>query len=342
MNHYLKRQTSGKRFLAGFLDLVLVLLLTIFVYIPASHFTNAVGWADDYKELYVHGLSSGLYVQNAEGGLDTITDYKSMPKALFDFYVDIELEGKRVRRLAPLLVDGHEFNTEDDYYDVILKRGSPDTLFDFPLFESLIESDENHPAYDVPVLSGKNVEVETFLAEEMEKAYDLFNEYPRVNELILKNYGYIALTILIAYLVSALLLIVLLPLVLKDKTTLGKLITSTIVLDRFGYKITRGRAFARNLSLFLLSFVFFFIPFHLISFLLSMFTKNKESLFDMIAFTIVADKKDTIPFQNVDEEMAHRKRLAQSLLAIEKRKAENRELEIEKKLEKSLDDLQSK
>lgn len=336
MNHYFKPQTSGKRFLAGFLDLVFVLLLSIFVYVPAAHITTAAGWGDIYTELYAYGLSSGLYKQNVAGGLDTITDYKEMPKALFDFYVDHEIDGVRVRRFSPILVENHEFNTEDDYYDVILKRGEDDTLFDFPLFES-----GDYEPHDVPILSGKTNQVEVFLAAEMEKAYDAFNLYPRVNQLIFNNYGYQAITFFSAYIVSALLLVVLLPLVLKDKTTLGKFVTSTIVLDRFGYKITSGRAFARNLSVFLLSFVFFFLPFHIVSFLIGMFTKKKESLFDMIAFTIVADKKDTLPFKNANEEMAHRKKLAQSLLIIEKRKEETRQLEIAEKRAKSLKDTET-
>lgn len=332
MNHYFKSQTAGKRFLAGFLDLVFVLLLSIFAYIPAVHIANAAGWAESYQELYKYGLASGLYSANDMGGLNTIVEYEAMPKALYYFYVDhLDEQGVPYRGFAPLLVEGHEFNSEDDYYDVILKRGSADTLFNFPLFET-----GSYAPYEVPALSGKTAEVEAFLFAEMNKAYDAFNEHSAVNQLLFDNYRYQAVTIISAYLVSSFILIVLVPLILKDKVTLGKLVTSTIVLNRFGYKITNGRAFARNLSVFLLSFVLFFLPFHIVSFFFGIFTKKKESLFDMIAFTIVADKKRTIAFANVEEENAYRKKLAQSLLTIEKRKAENRQSEMAEKRDKGL------
>lgn len=331
MNHYFKRQTSGKRFLSGLLDLVFVLLLSVFLYVPAVHITNAAGWAESYQELYKYGATSGLYKQNDMGGLDTINEYEDMPKALYLFYVDHPDEhGVPFRGYSPLLTDDPKnYNSADDFYDVILRRGKLDTLFNFPLFES-----GSYEPYNVPQLSGKTNEVETFLFNEMEKAYGAFNEYPIVNQLLFDNYRYQAVTIAMTYLTSALILIVLLPLILKDKVTLGKLVTKTIVLDRFGYKIKPGRAFARNLSVFLLSFVFFVLPFHIVSFLFGMFGKKKESLFDMIAFTIVADKNDTIAFRNVSEENAHRKRLAQSLLTIEQRKAENRQVEIAEKKQK--------
>ena len=36
MNHYVVKQTRGKRFLAGFLDVIIVIIVALFLYIPAS------------------------------------------------------------------------------------------------------------------------------------------------------------------------------------------------------------------------------------------------------------------------------------------------------------------
>ena len=168
------------------------------------------------------------------------------------------------------------------------------------------------------------MEVKAFYKTEVAKAHTLFNKHELIDPLYTKHYTYYFITVFGTFYLSAFILTVLLPLAFKDKATLGKKVTGTIVVNSLGYKVKNTQAFFRNLAIFFFSYVFFFMPFHLISFMLGMFSKNNASMYDRLAVTIVADKKTSLVFRNVDEEAAYRKKLAGQLLEIERRKKEAR------------------
>ncbi len=316
MNHYVVKQTSGKRFLAAFFDVIFIGLLSLLTYVPILYITNYAGWGSVAFQMYNHGLRSGLYAANELEGLNEINDNALLPKALYTFYVDtFDDDGNVIRGFAPLLVDeAKAYNSVEDYYVVILKKGSAETLFDF--------STDPAVPYEVPVLAGKSLEARSFYQQEIRKAHTLFNEHPDILPLYAAHYRFMFLTLGGAYLSAAFILIVLLPLFLRDKVTLGKVVTKTIVLNKIGFKMTKTQAFFRNLALFFFSYVFFFMPFHIISFLLNVFTKNEASLYDRLAATLVADKKTTLVFNDAYDEAVYRKELAGQLLEIERRKAE--------------------
>ena len=76
---------------------------------------------------------------------------------------------------------------------------------------------------------------------------------------------------------------------------------------------------------FSFSYVFFFMPFMLISTFMFMLSKEKKSLFDFLTATRVADKNTSLIFTNAEEEAKYRKELAGRLIEVEKRKAKNRQ-----------------
>ncbi|OQC09931.1 MAG: RDD family protein [Tenericutes bacterium ADurb.Bin087] len=328
MNHYVVKQTMGKRFLAGLLDTIIVIVVALFIYIPAQIIAEKNGLNQALGDIYILTIKSGLY--DLKG--DIIKDDELYPKALYTFYVDQNIEtGEYERGYSALLVEGHEYNTAEDYYTVILGKGKEDTLFTFATI------DEEAP-WAVPIKSGQEEAAKQFYRTEIEKAHQHLDYHPAAIALIKKVETILFITIGSSYLISAFLMIVIVPNFRKDKVTLGKVITGTIVLNRLGYKMSVLQANMRNFAIFIFSFGFFFVPFHLISFILAFFSKTKRSMYDHLAATLVADKKATLVFNDVNEETKYRKELAQRLIAVDKRKAESREERLKEKEMLNLND----
>jgi len=328
MNHYVVKQTRGKRFLAGFLDVIIVIIVALFLYIPASLIAEKNGLNQAMGEIYVLTIKSGLY--DLKG--DIIKDDEHFPKALYTFYVDENFAtGEYERGYSDILVEGHEFNTAEDYYTVILGKGSEETLFVFDVVNP-------ETPWDIAIKDGKEEAAKIFYRAEIEKAHQHLDYHPAAMALIKKVETLIFYAIASSYLVSAFIMIVIIPNFRKDKATLGKVITSTIILNRLGYKMTVLQANMRNFAIFFFGFVFFFVPFSLISYLMCFFSKSQKSMFDHLAATLVADKKATLVFKNVNEETVYRKELAQRLIEVDRRKAESREKELCKKMPFNQDD----
>lgn len=321
MNHYVVKQTAGKRFLAGFLDTIFVIILALFLYIPARTIVDNNGLIEVFVKITQIQLKSGLYdVEGIDNAVPyIINDVEKFPKALYTFYVDENLEtGEIERGYADILVEGHEYNTAEDYYVVILGKGREDSLFTFDAINS-------EAPWEVPFKEGKQEAVKQFYTDEIEKAHQHLDYHEVVVPLIIKAERLIFYAMAGSYLTSALILIVIIPNFRKDKVTFGKVITGTIVLNRLGYKMSVLQANMRNFAIFIFSFVFFFVPFHLISFAMTLFSKNQLSMYDHLVATLVADKKATLVFKDINEETKYRKELAQRLIAVDKRKAESRE-----------------
>lgn len=318
MNRYIVKQTSGKRFLSGFLDVIFVFILSVFLYTPAAAISTYAGWGETAYRLYYHGAMSGLYDTNELEGLNEIREESRLPKALYDFYVDHEnSEGELERGYAPILVTNHEFNTAEDYYIVVLGKDREDTLFDFGA--------PRDNEYDIPVLAGNENDAKAFYQQEIARAHTFFNNHPLIEPLYVSHFKFLFLTVIGTYLSAVLILTILLPLAFKDKVSLGKIITKTIVVNSYGYRAKKSQMFLRNVAIFIFSYTFFFMPFHLISFFLAMFSKNNASMFDLLTVTLVADKNRSLVFLNATDEAIYRKKLAGQLLEIERRKKENKD-----------------
>ncbi len=320
MNHYFVRQTNGKRFLAGFLDFVIVVVLAIFLYVPATMIGESAGYADTLTEIGLIAVYSGLFEVNEEtGGIKQVVAEEKLPKALYTFYVDKKhpTSGELQRGYSPILKSEASFNTVDDYYDFVLLRGKAETIFDFTTIDS-------ETPWDVKAISGKENEVKTFYEKEILKAEGLLDRHERVVYLIRKAELMLFYMVAASYLISALLLIIILPMVLPNNVTLGKLITKTTVVNDLGFKTTFLQANMRNLAIFFFSFMFFFIPFLLVSLFMMFLSKEGKSLFDRLTATRVADFKASLIFANVNEETVYRKELANRLIKIERQKEASR------------------
>ena len=221
MNHYVVKQTAGKRFLAGFLDTIFVIILALFLYIPARTIVDNNGLIEVFVKITQIQLKSGLYdVEGIDNAVPyIINDVEKFPKALYTFYVDENLEtGEIERGYADILVEGHEYNTAEDYYVVILGKGREDSLFTFDAINS-------EAPWEVPFKEGKQEAVKQFYTDEIEKAHQHLDYHEVVVPLIIKAERLIFYAMAGSYLTSALILIVIIPNFRKDKVTFGKVIT---------------------------------------------------------------------------------------------------------------------
>lgn len=336
MHEYIVKQTEGKRMLAGFLDFLFVVFLAFFLFYPI----NALAENFDYDYMNTHKIKlivamheSKLYYTNEKGALVYVEEYAETPKALYGFYVDKvdENTGETKRGYSPILSEEKKgqsdvYNTEEDYY-AYLQAASGEALFDFTV--------PRENGWDIKIIEGNESLAETFYMEQLEIAFTLFETHPEISALYLKTQYIDFILMVVLYLLSAVLLILLLPIVLPNGVTLGKLMTKTAIVRQNGYKMTRLHSFYRNFVMFLFSYVFVFLPFHLISMMMFIFSKKHQSLYDFITFTQVIEKEKSIIFKSEHDYLVYRKKLAQILIEQEKNKQKVQEEEINAKQNKN-------
>lgn len=331
MHRFAVRQTDGKRILAGFLDFVFVLVLSVFIFWPIEAIAVSLnyGYNNSYQmELDATLLYSELYEGNPETGeIAIIDDVNKYPKALYNFYVDKKhpVTNELQRGYAPILDPSkvalpNSFNTAEDYYIYVLGKDTVTTIFDFSVI------DESFP-WEITIKSGKEKAATTFYEERFMDALNLLTEHERVGFLTLKTTTIAATKILIIYLIAATILVLILPLFFSDRVTLGKLVTKTTISDTNGFKATKGQGALRNVAMFIFSYVFFFMPFHLISLIASVVRKNKQSLYDYLSRTVVLNKEKSLVFANETDLLQYQKKLAKILIEQEKRKTKRLEEE---------------
>ncbi len=331
MHEYVKPQSDGKRILAGFLDIVFTIVLAILLFLPLEAISQPLGYGfyNEYKvELYATLIYSELYeVKDNTGVINLVTEPEKFPKALYNFYVDKRhpTTNELQRGFSPLLNPAKQnlsnsYNTAEDYYVFILQKDSEDTLFHF------FNIDEERP-WLLPVKDGNEAAAKAFYQEQFLRAHEQFGGHPRVILLNNKVNRIDFIKYVLAFYLAALLLVMIVPLFLDNYVTLGKKITKTAYLSEKGFKITRKQGLLRNGAMFIFGYLFFFMPFHLISLLLSVLTKSRRSIYDFFAATVVVTTNGSLFFADEHELKVYRKRFAQILIEQQKRKREVAEQE---------------
>lgn len=103
----------------------------------------------------------------------------------------------------------------------------------------------------------------------------------------------------------------LIPLILKNGQSLGKLITGTCLLTKDGYQIKFYQVIVRWLSYLIYGILlsaFTFLGTALISYTMLMFNKKRRTVSDYVSGTIVVDKKNSIWFKTREEENRYNER----------------------------------
>jgi hypothetical protein len=111
------------------------------------------------------------------------------------------------------------------------------------------------------------------------------------------------------------------PLFIKNGRTLGMLITQSHLANIYGYKVSKPHVFLRQFSAFLLYYLLFFLPVHVVSMVMIFVNKKRRSLVDVIAATDVYDN-DFLIYKDADEQYEYNVKLAKILAAQNKRRRE--------------------
>lgn len=306
------------RVLAAIIDLVFTFVVMSVVAVTiAFPIANRVGLSDAAKLTTYITATSGLYEADEDDSYVAIKDEEKFPKAIYMFYVDRydEESSTYYYRYSPILneAEAKTYNDLDDYYDFILKRGQPNTPFDFTTLPSA------ETPWDVSVRQGFELVAERFYAEAFSKALDELYRYP---ELVSATYDFIGIslvTLALSFVVAALPLNLLVPILNKDGVTLGKLLSNTTIANKYGYNLTKQQAVFRGLTAFLLYYLLFFIPIAFVSMVMIFISKKGKSLVDVIAYTVVLDKKRSVIYRDADEEKYYNIRRAKNLVKLRKR-----------------------
>lgn len=316
VNGRLTRKNGAVRVIASLLDFVFVAILASILSVTIGFpIANKLGLSNAAGEATILIARSRLYELDEDNSYVVITNQSKYPQAIYGFYVDLfdDETGEYVRGVSPLLKEdsGATFNSLDDYYDVILKRGQEETLFDFSV------TPEN--PWEVMVLEGKEDAAKAFYVDAFNTA---LNQFYRHEDLVRHTNNFIGgniATVVISFIVAALPLYLLVPVLNKDGVTLGKLLTNTTVVNKYGYSLTKQQALFRGLTGFVLYYLLFILPLGFISLVLIAFTKKEKTLTDYVAYTVVIDKKRSIYYRDATEEKYYNIRRAKSLVQIRKR-----------------------
>ncbi len=305
------------RVFATIIDILSVFILTTIVAASAGFpIANAVGLSESSHLLTIMLYQSGLYEFDDNDSLVQIDEASKFPKALYLFYVDVPLseDADIVRGYSPLLDESKTYNDAEAYYTYILGKGSDETPFDFSM------PIDGETPWIITVKSGHEDAAKSLYFTEMKTSFDILFANEDVIEMNNKANTMLYATVALSFLVSAFLLITVFPLLMRDGTTLGKLMTGTTLANKLGYKLSKPQAFLRGFMGFLIYYALFILPIGFVSLLMIALRKDQRSLVDMIAGTVSLDKKASVVYKDAAEEKYYHIRLAKELVKNRRRR----------------------
>lgn len=258
----------------GFVFFILYFLL--FYLVGSPIILNSNDYKNSYKTFSEGLLSTGLYIQK-DNQVTTISyefDYDKKEKydaAISSFYMNYSLE------------------KEKEYQDS--KKNYP-TIFSY-----------NEESLNYDFIDDKNVSTtyQTFFNEAISRAADYFlSQNKEVQKAYNKMYFYSNMTQILSITISLAIVYLLFPMIFKSGETLGKKLFKLRVVsirnDKFELKKWQVLTRFLCLSIFevIMSMFLYFIPL-IISCIITFMTKNKQSVHDFIAQTMVLDKNKVEP-----------------------------------------------
>jgi hypothetical protein len=293
------------RVFAAFIDAVSVVILAIIsAAAVAFPIANEIGLRDEATFIRLVRYSSGLYVQLENNALAEVSDETKLPQALYTFYVDVPVGGDEddyERGYSPILDPAKRefevaYNTPEDYYVFILGKNSASTPFDFS------QGINHQTPWEVAIKGGQTETAKALYKDAYEKALGELNQYPPFIQASQNADNYTLGSFGFSFLFSSLVMIVLFPILNKEGVSLGKKLLGLTIANSLGYKLTKPQALFRGFNSFLLYYLLFLLPISFASFIVLILNKQQKSLVDLLAGTIVLDKKNSVVFANATEE----------------------------------------
>ena len=302
-----------KRAGAQIVDLALTIGIAALLYFPLilPNVLDRAKVASLNAEIKDICMESGLYVESADGGAHSFRSIHSFNKVseLSEATITYQGETTTVHPLDALqefyTVKASSFGSANLAGDVfqsdILKVGSSESNI-----SSLFENEAGHLA--ITVVSGKDYAAVNFVLDAIENALTIVNNSPKVSELrnqhdaLLRN---AALWALVPLTGMHLLVFLLVPLFSPSCQSPGKWLFKLCLVTGKGYQYQKRSMPLRWLSQYLIEFVGAVVSFGatlLITYTMSMFTKNHRSIHDYLGNSVVISEPESLWYLDAVEE----------------------------------------
>lgn len=332
MNSHISYGGIGKRFLAILIDLILLLAVGIaVVYLVQPQIAKNFEFAEAYAEFEEQNdilrdemkisylfltdkelLSDGSNASEIELADEPMKEEK-YAEATYKFY-----------RFFLFSEEGGEKYDETWYLENVLKTGTATSLF-------VLSANPVAPALSVP--EGEVVDLflpngvqyksttsvtdlKAFNKTIYEEAAKVFMARPKYM-LTLEKYNEVErlsnlitfISVLIALTLGSTIFFLMIPLLLKNGKTIGKLVFKLGITTKYGYKISSlgiviryfGFLSIEILLNLLLTYFGLILVVPLISFTFVVFTATRRSLHDYVAGTVVVDERSSLIYKNIAE-----------------------------------------
>ena len=304
---------KGKRLLSRFIDFLIVLSLTLFIFLLFV-FPNSL----DRKKINENGKEitrlyndSGLFIVDEDGNYNAKCAFQNV-KEIEDLYeITCVFRGKEYKGIS--LVEslytyyttkfkeygGQRNLTIETYKTEILNIGS---------VQSNIK-DFNEETKELSLMDiSKEEETISYFLDIYSKACKNLTTNSKIQTLTKENQNLFlkALVLIIPVLVGVSFIFdFLIPLCSPNCETIGKHIFKLGVISKKGYKLNKIYLLPRWIAYILLELmggVFTIGSFILVSYTMFLFTKNRRCMHDLLASTVVIDKENSIYFSSPREE----------------------------------------
>ena len=338
----IEHATLGKRFLAFFFDVVLMLFIGLGVYIGVSQIFSQVDSIDEMKVKYNDIITeSGIMnVENDNIVYKSYTSYEEATESIFNFYnvyvpkySDANSISKEWFNVFVLgLDDINSTYTNED----LGKRSSAvklgKELFEYQQVDGAIKSDE----LGIPKAYNQGEKTFNDIADDdQKKILNYFNSQDNEAESVMysciKTVSYFkelndlynsyilyntTIPLIMGVAIGYIIFFIIMPLCLKDGKTLGKLFMKISVVSITYYSVKKTQIVLRyvpQICLFIIAVLFTGLNIFTISvgtmiiiasYLMAIFRENHQSVHDMVAGTFVVSDVDSIWFKNAQFEAA--------------------------------------
>ena len=320
--------SRGKRILASFIDLIILLFFTSVVY-----FSAVFPFVFDSSQIEANSVQivelfkqCDLFLVDDQGNYAAKTKFSEVDEIQDLFSVDLTFKGKEYKDVQIVkslyTYSTEKFSSYAGEYNYTLSSFCSEVL-------KVGQEESNIAAFDETTY--------TFTMIDGEKWQTTFIYFVNVYEdmaanaisksqiQVLTNENQNIVIQAIVYVIPVVIGVsfifnLLIPLIAPYGQTIGKFITKLIVLDKNGYRLKRIWLLPRWLVYILLEFILGICTFgatFLITYTMFVFNKKRRCIHDYAANSIVADKADSIFFNDKAEEEYYQKRLKEKQKASE-------------------------
>ena len=299
--------SQGSRIGAFIVDLAIAVAITVAFIFGVFQFVFKFKTVPLNQRIEEERISSHLFYKDENRKLDYYdvnSDNEEFKDALAYFYTVYIPEKEGNEEFTPRWFNESVLQIEED--------GA--VLFEYQIVDGEVNKDVVASIKE----GAENYGLNQFLQKEWVTANYNLNQMPSFRELTDEYYFYYSLEFVISSLIAVSTTYILIPIWLKNGTTLGKKVFGLCLADIDGYRIRNQQLLMRAMPIsvllltllipiwtyFIALFVYLVVIF-LVSFTLAMASPKKCSLHDFTGRTVVVDARTSILFDNVADEEAY-------------------------------------